>query len=108
MIDGTRRGPVEYSPSSEGERPGVPVHVFGERPGLSFVHSLITCQQWRKVYDMLPMKAIRLTLGENLAASVPIWDTDGPCVIRLIAAPFTPSENLVTADVTFATFTGSA
>jgi len=57
---------------------------------------------------MLPMKAIRLSLGEALAASVAIWTTAGLCVVRLIAAPFTPGENLVTADLTFATFSGSA
>jgi hypothetical protein len=58
---------------------------------------------------MLPMRALRLALGELLAANAatlaPAVDAN---VIALVAAPFTPGENLVAADLTYATFTGSA
>lgn len=58
---------------------------------------------------MLPMKTVRLQLGELLAADA---TTLAPAAnaneIALIAAPFTPGENLTIADLTFATFTGSA
>lgn len=58
---------------------------------------------------MLPMKAVRLQLGELLAADAttlaPATDAN---IIALIAAPFTESENLTVAGLTLATFTGSA
>lgn len=57
---------------------------------------------------MLPMRALRLALGELLAADA---DTLAPAtdanIIALVAAPFTPGEDLVVADLTLATFTGS-
>ncbi len=57
---------------------------------------------------MLPMRTVRLQLGELLAADAttlaPATDANK---IALIAAPFTPSENLVIGDLTLATFTGS-
>lgn len=57
---------------------------------------------------MLPMKALRLKLGTLLAADVPTLATVVANEIALIAAPITINENLVTADLTLATFTGSA
>lgn len=55
------------------------------------------------------MKAVRLRLGELLAADAttlaPATDAN---IIALIAAPFTESENLTVAGLTLATFTGSA
>lgn len=58
---------------------------------------------------MLPMKAVRIRLGELLAADAttlaPATDAN---IIALIAAPFTESENLTVAGLTLATFTGSA
>lgn len=58
---------------------------------------------------MLPMIAVRKQLGVLLAADS---TTLAPAVsaneIALIAAPFTPSEDLVIASLTLATFTGSA
>jgi hypothetical protein len=57
---------------------------------------------------MLPMKAVRLELGNLLAADS---TTLAPGVtankIALIMNPFALSENLRLADLTFATFTGS-
>jgi len=58
---------------------------------------------------MLPMKTVRLQLGELLAADAttlaPAADEN---TIALIAAPFTESEILLPGDLTLATFTGSA
>lgn len=55
------------------------------------------------------MKAIRLALGDLLAADpatlAPATDANK---IALIAAPFAATEDLVIGDLTFATFTGSA
>jgi hypothetical protein len=56
---------------------------------------------------MLPMKSLRLSLGTALATAAPLKQATNANVIRLIAAPFTPSEDLVVGDLTFATFTGS-
>lgn len=57
---------------------------------------------------MLPVKSVRLQLGELLAADdttlAPATDANK---VALIASPFTPSENLVIGDLTLATFTGS-
>lgn len=56
---------------------------------------------------MLPMRALRLALGELLAADVA---TLAPVVgnkIALIAANFDPGEDLVVGDLTLATFDGS-
>lgn len=57
---------------------------------------------------MLPSKANRLLLGEAFAASTDVWTvaTD-PLQVALVAAPFTPSENMLLTDFTLATFTGS-
>ena len=58
--------------------------------------------------SMLPTKAVRLQLGELIAADAttlaPATDANK---VRLIAGAFTPSEDLVIGDLTFATFTGS-
>lgn len=57
---------------------------------------------------MLPMKAVRLKLGELLAADAttlaPAADANK---IALIAAPFVEDETLVVGDLTLASFTGS-
>lgn len=57
---------------------------------------------------MLPMKAIRLALGEALAADAtslaPAADANK---IALIASDFVLDETLVIGDLTLATFTGS-
>jgi len=57
---------------------------------------------------MLPVKTVRLQLGELLAADA---TTLAPPVnaneVALIAADFTPTEDLVIGDLTLATFTGS-
>lgn len=57
---------------------------------------------------MLPMKPLRLKLGELLAADVPTLAPVAANKIALIAAPFNPSENMTPASLTLATFTGSA
>lgn len=58
---------------------------------------------------MLPVKSVREAAGTLLAADT---TTLAPAVnankIALIAAPFTPDENLTLAGLTLATFTGSA
>jgi len=58
---------------------------------------------------MLPMVAVRKQVGELLAADA---TTLAPAAsankVALIAAAFTPSENLVIGDLTLASFTGSA
>ena len=57
---------------------------------------------------LLPMKAVRLQLGELLAADTttlaPAADANK---IALIKANFTPQENLIVADLTLADFDGS-
>jgi hypothetical protein len=57
---------------------------------------------------MLPMKAVRLQLGELLAADA---TTLAPAVsankIALVKAAFALTENLVASDLTLAAFTGS-
>lgn len=56
---------------------------------------------------MLPMRDLRLALGELLAADV---DTLAPVAankIALVALAFALTENLTVAGLTFATFTGS-
>jgi len=58
---------------------------------------------------MLPMKALRLTIGELLAADVANLAPTTPNKIALIANSFNPAdENLVVGDLVLATFTGSA
>lgn len=57
---------------------------------------------------MLAMKALRLLLGDLLAADVSTLAPVAANKIALIAAPVTPGENLVFGDLTLATFTGSA
>jgi hypothetical protein len=58
---------------------------------------------------MLPVKSLRLDLGSTLAADPA---TLAPValgnMIRLVASPFTPNEDLTLAGLTLATFTGSA
>jgi hypothetical protein len=53
------------------------------------------------------MRALRLALGELLAADVATLAAATANKIALIAAPFTPGEGLVIGDLTLATFTGS-
>ena len=57
---------------------------------------------------MIPTKAVRLQLGELLAADAttlaPAADANK---VALIVAPFTPVETLVLGDLTLASFTGS-
>jgi len=58
---------------------------------------------------MLPMSAVRLQLGELLAADdTTLAPASSANKIALIAEAFTPSEDLVIGDLTLATFTGSA
>ena len=57
---------------------------------------------------MLPMKALRLALGELLAADVATLAPVAANKIALIMAAFALTENLAIGDLTFATFTGSA
>ncbi len=58
---------------------------------------------------MLPVKTIRLQMGELLAAdSTYLAPAVNGNKVSLIAAPFTPDENLVLGNLTLATFTGSA
>ena len=57
---------------------------------------------------MLPMRDVRLQLGELLAADTTTLAPVAANKIALVAAAFTPSENLVIGDLTLATFTGSA
>lgn len=56
---------------------------------------------------MLPMIALRLQLGNLLAADTTTLAPVAANKIALIAAPVTPDENMVLADLTLATFTGS-
>ncbi len=57
---------------------------------------------------MLPMKSVRLQLGNLLAADTTTLAPVSANKVALIAAAFTPSENLVIGDLTLASFTGSA
>lgn len=57
---------------------------------------------------MLPMTALRTALGDLLAADVPTLAPVAANKIALVAAAFAPAEDLVLADLTLATFTGSA
>lgn len=57
---------------------------------------------------MLPTRAVRLQLGELLGADATTLAPVAANKIALIAADFTPDENLVLGDLTLATFTGSA
>jgi len=56
---------------------------------------------------MLPVKALRIALGELLAADPDTLGAATANKIALVIAPFTPSENLTLLDLTLATFTGS-
>jgi len=56
---------------------------------------------------MLPIKAIRLSLGELLAADTAYLANAAALKIALIMAEFTPTEDLAFADITLADFTGS-
>jgi len=55
---------------------------------------------------MLPIRDIRLTIGELLAADVAFLAAAAANKIALITAAFNPGEDLVVADLTLATFTG--
>jgi hypothetical protein len=56
---------------------------------------------------MLPMKFLRLTLGERLASDTAWLANAAAGSAALIAAPFGYNENVAFADLTLATFTGS-
>lgn len=56
---------------------------------------------------MLPMKALRLALGELLAADVGTLAPVAANKVALVIANFALTENLVVGDLTLATFTGS-
>lgn len=57
---------------------------------------------------MLPMKALRLQLGDLLAAdTTTLAPATNANKIALVNASFTPNENLAIGDLSFATFTGS-
>ncbi len=57
---------------------------------------------------MLPVKSIRLQLGVLLAADTTTLAPASANKIALINAPFVPTENLLLAGISLATFTGSA
>lgn len=57
---------------------------------------------------MLPMIALRLALGELLAADVATLAPVAANKIALVSVLFANNEGLVLADLTFASFTGSA
>lgn len=57
---------------------------------------------------MLPMKDLRLALGNLLAADVPTLAPVAANKVALVIAPFTPGEDTILSDLTLATFTGSA
>jgi len=59
------------------------------------------------VNAMLPMRALRLALGELLAADVATLAPVAANKIALIAAPIAIQESLAIGDLTLATFTGS-
>jgi hypothetical protein len=57
---------------------------------------------------MLPMKAVRLDIGTLIAAdAATLAPATNANKIALVTAPFTPTENLVATDLTYASFTGS-
>ena len=56
---------------------------------------------------MLPMKALRLALGELLAADVTLLAPVAANKIALVSAAFALTESIVIGGLTLATFTGS-
>jgi len=56
---------------------------------------------------MKPVKAIRLTLGELMAADTAYLANAAATKIALVKEAFTPDENLAIGDLTLADFTGS-
>lgn len=56
---------------------------------------------------MLPMRALRLALGELLAADTTTLAPVTANKVALIVAAFSLTENLVVGDLTLASFTGS-
>jgi len=56
---------------------------------------------------MLPIKALRLSVGELLVADVAFLAAVLANKIALVTNSFTPNENLTFADFTLAVFTGS-
>jgi hypothetical protein len=94
-----REGPAE-----------VPIGLFGGQNFASTIRSPSSPETYlfRKVDKMLPMSALRLSLGSSLAANATyLAPASLPNAIALIIAPFTPNENLTLAALTLATFTGS-
>jgi hypothetical protein len=58
---------------------------------------------------MLPVKAIRLAIGTDMAANTTYWSMGGGSEfkLQLVTNAFTPDETLTKSSFTFATFTGS-
>lgn len=56
---------------------------------------------------MLPIKSIRLALGELLAADIPTLAPATANKIALVIANFVPTETLVVGDLTLADFDGA-
>lgn len=56
---------------------------------------------------MLPMRALRLSIGTELAAGTFLSQPTNANIVRLISADFALSEGLVVGDLTFANFDGS-
>lgn len=56
---------------------------------------------------MLPVRTLRLALGDLLAADIPTLAPAAANKVALIAAPFVMDENTTFASLTLATFTGS-
>jgi len=75
--------------------------LAGESAGLA------RSQPIQKGKKMLPMKALRIALGDLLAANVATLAAATANKIALIIAPFGLNENYTLADLTLATFTGS-
>lgn len=57
---------------------------------------------------MIPIKAIRLSIGDLVAADVTYLAAVAAMKVALVKAAFAPSEDLTLAALTLATFTGSA
>ena len=57
---------------------------------------------------MIPIKAIRLTLGTLAAADTTYLAAAAAMKVALVKASFVPTELLILANLTLATFTGSA
>lgn len=56
---------------------------------------------------MFPMSALRLAIGDLLAAEIPLAQAAENNIIALVVAPFALDEALVVGDLTYADFDGS-